>query len=82
MTFIIATLIICAIIVFAYYVKSGHFFKSFFKGTILGMICLLLVVFCGQYVGITLPLNASTISFSSILGFPAVALMLVIKYIL
>ena len=82
MTFLIGTSIVCAVIIFAYYIKSGHFFKSFFKGTVLGIICLLAVVFGGKYINISLPLNAFTACFSGILGLPAVILMLITKYLI
>ena len=82
MTFLIGASIVCAVLIFAYYVKSGHFFKSFFKGTILGVICLVAVVFGGKYININLPLNVFTLSYSAILGLPAVVLMVITKYLL
>lgn len=80
MTALIATLVICGVLVFTYYIKSGHFLSSFFKGTVLGVCVLCMVVFLGHYVHLSIPLNYTTLSVSAILGIPGVALLLISKY--
>ena len=80
MTFLIVTGIIAGFMMLIYFIKSGHFFKNFFKSTILTIICFALVFYFGKYVNLSLTLNIFTAAYSLILGVPGIILLIVTKY--
>ena len=72
-------LIVLAIIMICYYMRSYKPAKASFQGMISGAIGLLGVHFLGGYIGIYLPINLFTTVVSLILGIPGIVGMIILQ---
>lgn len=82
MTFLLVTLIICIIVMFIMFIKSGHFIKCMIKSALLSAVAVIIVVFFGNKVGIDFPINAFSLTTSAVLGIPGLSLILILKYMI
>lgn len=70
-------LVISAVIVFFFLIRSHHFFKSLFLSAFQGIIALFAVNFIGDIIGIHLMINWYSLGVSMIGGLPGVIFLLV-----
>ena len=82
MIVIIVALAFCALTVLIYMKKSGKFIKSLFLSSVQGFAALLAVNAAGTMTGVSLPLNALTLSSSAVFGTPGVIMNLIAQIIL
>ena len=78
---IIFLLVVGAGIIFAAFVKSHHFIKSFIFSAVTGVGALLAVHFTSLMTGFSLPVNIVSLLVSGFGGMPGVIGMAVIKFI-
>jgi hypothetical protein len=74
--------VICGIISLVSMKKSGHFIKSVFLSVVQGLAALLAVNASGLMTGVTLSINALTVSTSAVFGTAGVIMNLLFKIIL
>ncbi|MBQ3137639.1 MAG: pro-sigmaK processing inhibitor BofA family protein [Clostridia bacterium] len=79
-TFMSIGLIISAVIILSVFVKSRHFFRCLFLSSLSGIGSLFAVNVLSQMTGITLGINAITLSVSALGGIPSVIAMLAARY--
>ncbi len=79
-TFLCICLIVSAIITVSVFVKSRHFFRCLFLSSLSGIGSLFAVNVLSQMTGVTLGINAITLSVSAFGGIPSVIAMLAARY--
>ncbi len=79
-TFIVICLIISAVIMVSVFAKSHHFFRCLFLSSLSGIGSLFAVSILSQMTGVTLGINAVTLSVSALGGIPSVIAMLAARY--
>ena len=79
-TFMCICLIVSAVIMLSVFVKSRHFFRCIFLSSLSGIGSLFAVNILSQMTGISLGINAITLSVSALGGIPSVIAMLAARY--
>ncbi len=79
-TFLCICLIASAVIMLSIFVKSRHFFRCLFLSSLSGIGSLFAVNVLSQMTGVTLGINAITLSVSAFGGIPSVIAMLAARY--
>lgn len=79
-TFMIICLILSAVVMVSLFAKSHHFFRCLFLSSLSGIGSLFAVNILSQMTGISLGINAVTLSVSALGGIPSVIAMLAARY--
>ena len=79
--FILSLLGLTALILFVMALYSKSFFKTVFLNLLSGIGILLIINLTTKFTGVHIPINYYTVSFSGVLGLPAVLGILIINFI-